>query len=325
MAVCGIFNIRWRSRDWMILLVALFAFACTAAAQNPSPSPETGATQFPQGAYISYGSVITTRGISSAASASIPPGARATFSHEALIQFGWGIRRDLTFEAALPIVTNHYELNLPGSTLRTAGTGLGDLDLHLKYRFYRRDSERGTTQSSFTFGPKLPTGGTGLADNTGTRLPAGLQPGSGSVDLLFGGHWTYTGLLNIKRLVADESVEYAWRNKGTGGIKLGDGFTSRFYLSYRPYQTRLVNKEWFLGPEVLVWHTADDQLHGAVSRGTGGSALLAGAATYFSPKPGLHVWAALDFAAANATAQFYAPIRRRFVAGITKQFPLGMK
>jgi len=40
------------------------------------------------------------------------------------------------------------------------GTGLGDVMVLVKYRFYRRDSPRGTTQTSITVGPKIPTGRT---------------------------------------------------------------------------------------------------------------------------------------------------------------------
>ena len=68
----------------------------------------------------------------------------------------------------------------------------------VKYRFYRRDSERGTTQASVTFGPKIPTGRTDLTDVIGKRLPASLQPGSGSTDLFLAANWTYTGLFNLR-------------------------------------------------------------------------------------------------------------------------------
>src|SRR5947207_107279 len=69
----------------------------------------------------------------------------------------------------------------------------------MKYRFYRRDSPRGTTQASVSVGPKFPTGKTNLADPNGSLLRASLQPGSGSTDLFVAANWTYTGLFNVKR------------------------------------------------------------------------------------------------------------------------------
>src|SRR2546429_5583957 len=83
------------------------------------------------------------------------------------------------------------------------------------YRFSRRDSERGTTQASVTFGPKIPTGSTNLRGANGLLLPAGLEPGSGSTDLFLAANWTYTGLFNIRRLVADEDFHAALRTQGT--------------------------------------------------------------------------------------------------------------
>ena len=80
--------------------------------------------------------------------------------------------------------------------------------LLVKYRFYRRDSPRGTTQASVTFGPKIPKGKTDLTDGSGSLLPASLQPGSGWTDFFPAVDWTYTGLFNFKRLaVAAEAEE----------------------------------------------------------------------------------------------------------------------
>src|SRR5437899_12766340 len=87
--------------------------------------------------------------------------------------------------------------------------------LVVKYRFYRRDSQRGTTQASVTFGPKVPTGRADLIDTNGKRLPAALQPGSGSTDLFLAANWTYTGLFNLRRLVADEDFHSLVRSQGT--------------------------------------------------------------------------------------------------------------
>ena len=130
----------------------------------------------------------------------------------------------------------------------------------VKYRFYRRDSERGTTQASVTLGPKIPTGRTDLTDTNGKRLPAGLQPGSGSTDLFLAANWTYTGLFKLKRLVADEDFHSLIRSQGTQATRLGSDIESRFWLSYRPYESKNVAREWFIGP-VLTWlHSQDDRI-----------------------------------------------------------------
>jgi len=112
----------------------------------------------------------------------------------------------------------------------------------VKCRFYRRDSQRGTTQASVTAGPKLPTGRTDLKGMDGVLLPATLQPGSGSTDFFVGANWTYTGLFNLRRLVADEDFHSLIRSEGTQQTRLGDDVESRFWLSYRPYETKQVTR-----------------------------------------------------------------------------------
>jgi hypothetical protein len=104
----------------------------------------------------------------------------SAFAHEGDFNFTWGFYRNFDLTILLPIMTNHFEM--VGTPL-VGGTGFGDAMVLVKYRFYRRDSQRGTTQASITAGPKAPTGETNLKGTNGSLLPATLQPGSGSTDL----------------------------------------------------------------------------------------------------------------------------------------------
>lgn len=190
----------------------------------------------------------------------------------------------------------------------------------VKSRFYRRDSQRGTTQASVSVGPKLPTGKTNLRGNNGSLLPATLQPGSGSTDLFVAANWTYTGLFNIRRLVADEDFHSLIRSQGTQQTRLGADLESRFWLSYRPYESKNVAHEWFIGP-VLTWlHAQDDRIAGVIQKGSGGDVLLAGATTYFGLRPGMHVWVGMDWDVAHSNGALFMPLRRHVSFGITQQF-----
>jgi hypothetical protein len=249
----------------------------------------------------------------------IPGTALPTFSHEADINFTWGFHRDFDLTVLLPIVTNRFDTV---GTPEVGGTGLGDVMLLVKYRFYRRDSKRGTTQTSVTVGPKVPTGRTDLNNMTGTRLPAGLQPGSGSTDLFLAANWTYTGLFNLKRLVADEDFHSLLRSQGTQATRLGSDIESRFWLSYRPYESKNVAHEWFIGL-VLTWlHSQDDRIGGVTQSGSGGDVLLAGLTTYVGVRPGMHVWLGMDWDVAHSTGAMFMPVRRHISFGITQQFRL---
>jgi hypothetical protein len=301
------------ARVAMLLLVLLCA--CDAKAQGPAP--ETAPPLFPGGGLVSYNSIFTTRGPMPATSGGIPPTAFPSFSHEGDFNFTWGFFRNFDLTVLVPVVTTDFD---SGNAAAVGGTGLGDAMVLVKYRFYRRDSERGTTQASVTFGPKIETGRTDLTDANGKRLPAGLQPGSGSTDLFLAANWTYTGLFNLRRLVADEDFHSLIRSQGTQATRLGSNIESRFWLSYRPYESKNVAREWFIGP-VLTWlHSQDDRIGALTQSGSGGDVLLAGITTYVGVRPGMHLWLGMDWGVAHSTGAMFMPVRRHVSFGITQQF-----
>jgi hypothetical protein len=301
----------------MVLLFVVVFGAQIVKAQGPAP--ETAPPLFPGGGLISYNSIFTTRGLMPGADGDISPTARPTFSHEGDFNFTWGFHRNFDLTILVPLVTNRFD-RPDESTL--GGTGLGDALLLVKYRFYRRDSPRGTTQASVTFGPKIPTGRTDLTERNGNRLPASLQPGSGSTDFFLAANWTYTGLFNLRRLVADEDFHALLRTEGTQTTRLGNDLESRFWLSYRPYESKNGAREWFIGPELTWLHSGGDRISGVNQRGSGGDVLLAGLTTYVGLRPGMHVWAGMDWDMAHSTGSMFMPVRRHISFGITQQFRL---
>ena len=287
-------------------------------ASGQGAAPETAPPLFPGGGLLSYNSIFTTRGLLPQSS-SIPATARPTFAHEGDFNFTWGFYHDFDLTVLVPVITNQFAMvNTP--TLR--GTGLGDAMVLVKYRFYRRDSTRGTTQASVTAGPKVPTGRTDLKGANGNLLPATLQPGSGSTDLFVAANWTYTGLFNLRRLVADEDFHSVIRSQGTQETRLGDDLESRFWLSYRPYESKKVAREWFIGPALTWLHSQDDRIGGVTQSGSGGDVLQLGAATYVGLRPGMHLWLGMDWDVAHSTGALFMPVRRHISFGITQQFRL---
>jgi Putative MetA-pathway of phenol degradation len=316
-------SLRGRRRSWVFGLVLLPLFASTARAQGPAP--ETAPPLFPGGGLISYNSIFTTRGLISSSSGNIPLTARPTFSHQGDFNFTWGFRRDLDLTVLVPVVTNHFEIPKANGNPVSGGTGLGDATVAVKYRFYRRDSKRGTTQASVTLGPKVPTGRTDLADTSGKRLPASLQPGSGSTGFFVAANWTYTGLFHLRRLVADENFHSLLRSQGTQQTRLGSDLESRFWLSYRPYESKNGAREWFIGPVVTWLHSQDDRIAAVTQSGSGGGVLLAGITTYVGVRPGMHVWLGMDWDVTHSAGAIFMPVRRHISFGITRQFRLHFK
>jgi hypothetical protein len=298
---------------------ALVFLLATSIVQGQGPAPETAPPLFPGGGLVSYNSIFTTRGGMPGLSGGTPVTARPTFSHEGDFNFTWGFYRNFDLAIVVPIVTNRFDR---AGTATVGGAGLGDAMVLVKYRFYRRDSPRGTTQASVTIGPKLPTGQTHLTDGNGIRLPANLQPGSGSTDLFLAGNWTYTGLFNLRRLVADEDFHSLLRSQGTQATRRGSEVESRFWLSYRPYESKDGAREWFVGPALTWLHSQDDRIASVQQKGSGGDVLLAGITTYVGVRPGMHVWLGMDWDAAHSTGALFAPVRRHISFGITQQFRL---
>ena len=301
-----------------LVLLLLTAFVSVSQAVGQGAAPETAPPLFPGGGLVSYNSIFTTRGLMPQP-ASITSTARPTFAHEGDFNFTWGFHRNLDLTILLPIVTNHFE-TVSGPIV--GGTGLGDAMLLVKYRFYRRDSQRGTTQASVTIGPKIPTGKTNLTNSNESLLPATLQPGSGSTDAFLAANWTYTGLFNIRRLVADEDFHSLIRSQGTQRTRLGGDLESRFWLSYRPYESKNVAREWFIGPALTWLHSQDDRIAGITQRGSGGDVLLAGVATYVGLRPGFHVWLGTEWDVAHSNGGLFMPVRRHTSFGVTQQFRL---
>ncbi len=305
------------SNGRIALVVSLLSLLSASAVKAQGPAPETAPPLFPGGGLISYHSIFTTRSLMPGISGGIPATAFPTFSHEADFNFTWGFYRDFDLTILVPVVTNHFD---PGIAPAVGGTGLGDAVVLVKYRFYRRDSERGTTQASVTIGPKLPTGRTDLTDTNGKPLPAGLQLGSGSTDLFLAANWTYTGLFNLKRLVADEDFHSLIRSQGTQATRLGSNIESRFWLSYRPYESKNVAREWFIGPALTWLRSQDDGIGGVTQGGSGGDVLLAGVTTYVGVRPGMHIWLGMDWDVVHSTGAMFMPVRRHISFGITQQF-----
>jgi len=306
-----------RSQAKLYALLSIMFLLCASQACAQGPAPETAPPLFPGGALISYNSILTTRGLMPEQSEAVPATARPTFSHEGDVNFTWGFYRNFDLTILVPIVTNHF-----GDTGEptVGGTGLGDALVLVKYRFYRRDSQRGTTQASVTFGPKVPTGRTNLSDANGSVLPASLQPGSGSTDFFLAANWTYTGLFNLRRLVADEDFHSLLRTRGTQATRLGSAFESRFWLSYRPYEAKDATREWFIGPALTWQHSQNDEIAGLTQHGSGGDVLLAGVTTYAGVRPGMHLWLGMDWDVAHSNGATFVPIRRHVSFGITQQF-----
>jgi hypothetical protein len=291
----------------------------TVVAEAQGPMPEEGATLFPHGALISFGSTLVSGAqLDSPAAGASEPGTHPDFSASMPLTFSWSFLRDWQLTAEVPIVTKRIE----SAQLSHSETGVGDALITLKHRFLRLDSERGTTQMSVTIGPKLQTGSAARRTQGGALLSPRMQPGTGTTDLFVKTNVTYTGLFNSRRLVADPSFSYLKRFGTVNGVRQGDETEVRLWVHYRPLQTQLVGGEWFIGPTVT-WEHAARNLQGEIREpATGFDVVSVGLTSYVSPWGGLVFWAGIDFPVAQDWNGATFERSRRIHLGFTKQFVL---
>ena len=135
---------------------------------------------------------------------------------------------------AAPILRKETNFTAPGAA-RTgfAASGLGDVTLTLKQRFYHNDFLGGGLQAALIGGLKLPTGSSHQRDAQGSPLSRGLQPGTGSVDVPLG--LVFTAFRDRVGFNADLLYQF---NNRSDGFRFGDETKIDLALGYRLFPTK---------------------------------------------------------------------------------------
>jgi hypothetical protein len=165
------------------------------------------------------------------------PGTHHPHSLDAILApslgYAYGVTKDLTVSFRLPYLqrTDIREGHIHGGTplVEDLGnsSGIGDLTLLSQYRFFNNRAMG--LEAAVLLGVKAPTGKTDNRADTGERLEAEFQPGSGSWDGLF-------GLAVTKRFGAwalDSNVLYVLATTGVQQTDLGNRFQYNAAISYR--------------------------------------------------------------------------------------------
>ncbi|MCH8154902.1 MAG: transporter, partial [Proteobacteria bacterium] len=115
-----------------------------------------------------------------------PSGADRDRTAWALVSvLGYGATSDLALFGVVPYVDRSLDITQGGTRRTRSASGLGDISLFGRYTVFRRDWPGRTLRVASFAGLELPTGDDDETDSFG-RLPASVQPGSGSWDP-FGG------------------------------------------------------------------------------------------------------------------------------------------
>lgn len=169
----------------------------------------------------------------------------------------YGLTENFAVTLAVPTILNREQTIL---NQNVSSSGLGDLSLRGKFRFWRHDSLGTQDSAALILGIKFPTGD----DRETPKL------GSGSTDFLFGlaaGHesrrWYFFG-----------DARYRLNTEGEGDLKVGDRLFIDAAIGIRPWLTE------YLKPDLVVmtefnWETwMKNELKGQDISDSGGDRLF---------------------------------------------------
>ncbi|MBI3855916.1 MAG: transporter [Planctomycetes bacterium] len=219
------------------------------------------------------------RGLLDGADATGDPFHQREFSQAAVLSAHYGVMNTLQAGTVIPYVSHVLE----GDGLnRLASSGIGDVTLYAKWRYYRWDDVGKAMNFSLLGGLELPTGRDDAVDR-GVRLPADLQPGSASWDPFIGtavthepGRWRFNAMALYKR-VGEGTHNYKEADQVFAEIAAGN----RFWLE--PYPGPFMRADVML----RFRHEGADRQAGRTVADTGGDLLSLGVNWAFRPRPTL--------------------------------------
>ena len=184
---------------------------------------------------------------------------------------GYGVTPELALFGILPIVYKRLEVTPAAGarTTRQAG-GLGDMRLFARYTAYKRDAPGQTFRIAPFAGVELPTGENTTSDALG-RLPASVQPGSGSWDPFGGLIVTY----QTRDFEIDVQASYQ-ANTEADSFEIGDVARLDGSLQYRLWPRDLsdATSAFLYGvAEFNLIHQAKNRAGGVSDPDTGGTTL----------------------------------------------------
>ncbi len=184
---------------------------------------------------------------------------------------GYGANSDLALFGVVPYVDRSLDIT-QGSARRTrSASGLGDISVFGRYTVFRRDWPGRTLRVAPFAGLELPTGDDDETDSFG-RLPASVQPGSGSWDP-FGGV-----VLSYQTLDFEVDAQASYRaNTKANDFEFGDVARLDGALQYRLWPRELGSgvPGFLYGVlEANLIHRDKDQVSGTNDPDSGGLSLF---------------------------------------------------
>lgn len=209
----------------------LTAALATAAVLGAAETASGGPIGFNSAITLSSGEFVVREQFVYDRSGDDPSGAgRKREALTAVSVLGYGIDETLSLFAVLPYANKRLETAADG---RRSARGIGDLRLFGRYTVVRRNWQARAFRASLFAGVETPTGDDDRRDALG-RLPASVQPGSGSVDPFGGVVATYQTL----DFEIDGQIAYQ-ANGEANGFESGDVARADASFQYRLWPRQL--------------------------------------------------------------------------------------
>lgn len=190
-----------------------------------------------------------------------------------ILRVYYGLWKDFRVCTVVPYLRKDLTTLTKNGVSRSSASGLGDIKLTGKYKFFSSDTG---DQFGLHLGVKLPTGSTEEKDGDGNKLPPRMQLGTGSTD-------PFIGILYTKNMTPywfHANIHYTFTTENPDGYEYGDLLTGDLALQYQ------VQSPFVLNMEINGESAAKDKSHGVEVANTGGSKVFLSPGVQYKPFPG---------------------------------------
>ncbi len=204
---------------------------------------------------------------------------RERITQSAILEFNYGLTHEITLTTLFSYVKQERTISPVSGIKNTLVTkGFGDIIMLVKYNFIQQNI---ISKNDFSagIGLKIPAGKSGIKQNN-ILLPADLQPGTGSWDIIFWGFYSRSNIFSMPvNLISNLSYKLNGNNKRFGvqfgDYKFGNEFIATNGIIY--FADKIFTPTFFL----RIRNTSNDKFSGGNIPNTGG--------WWFYAVPGLNI------------------------------------
>lgn len=200
--------------------------------------------------------------------------------HRAVLGIDHGLKGDFTVSALVP----YLDLDFQSDAGNSDSSDFGDIAILGKYRFYERNWPQSTFNVAVIAGVETPTGSTSEREN-GSRLPPGLQPGSGSWDPFI----SLSSNLSQGRYRLDANAFYKVNSEGAQDLDRGDFLSLSLNGKYRFWHERYPGPTAGVKLGLQYRYEARSELDGVNVANSGSSVIRGRTGFSWHPAPNIDV------------------------------------